>query len=366
MTTATPPGFRRYFVRPKDTLWGIAARELGNPQLWREIAADNRIREHASGRGLYLIFPGEALLLRAYTPIASRRGPVGVLPPARKRSQAAAASPAPSRSTQHQVQRTLHGAPALPNWLPRPSQEQMRAIANAVAVLPIGSKKKVIEAAISRGAAPGFRWSLSLEGEVKLQKQGEVQFWTDPAGALEYEHAMKVWGGEQAVHFLGGYELAMGSMDKGGVPDFKLTLFGVQVGTQASKVHVLSNGHFQFEWGASQQVTHEGVVAQLDLKYVLDVEVVPQSVLVPIRSIQVSAADFTRHIRLNYGEVLAGATIATVVAGVVVAAPKIMAAIATVGEILLNRACAAFSLIILTPEMLRQIEGGGRPQPPMI
>lgn len=59
---------RSYVVQPGDTLWGIAARELGNPLEWRAIAQLNQGRPQADGRALtddHWIYPGWILELPA-------------------------------------------------------------------------------------------------------------------------------------------------------------------------------------------------------------------------------------------------------------------------------------------------------------
>lgn len=47
----------RYLVKKRDTLWGIAKKELGDPNLWREIARQNRIKAP------YIIVIGQSLLM---------------------------------------------------------------------------------------------------------------------------------------------------------------------------------------------------------------------------------------------------------------------------------------------------------------
>ncbi len=71
---------RRYQVQRRDTLWGIADRQLGDPYRWPQIFALNRDRVMADGRAFTdpdRIWPGWTLLLPAGTPPAT----VAVAPP---------------------------------------------------------------------------------------------------------------------------------------------------------------------------------------------------------------------------------------------------------------------------------------------
>jgi hypothetical protein len=72
------PGPRRYVVKPHDTLWGIADRELGDPLKWRDIYRLNNGKPQPDGRALtdtdprhIRIWPGWILDLPAGTPRAS-------------------------------------------------------------------------------------------------------------------------------------------------------------------------------------------------------------------------------------------------------------------------------------------------------
>ncbi|MFZ4585336.1 MAG: LysM peptidoglycan-binding domain-containing protein [Acidimicrobiia bacterium] len=65
---ATGPAPRTYEVQPRDSLWSIAARELGDPLRWSEIADlnDGRVQpDGATFRSADLIQPGWVLLLPA-------------------------------------------------------------------------------------------------------------------------------------------------------------------------------------------------------------------------------------------------------------------------------------------------------------
>jgi hypothetical protein len=48
----TAPASNSYVVAPRDTLWGIAERELGDPRRWREIFRLNEGRPQPHGRSL--------------------------------------------------------------------------------------------------------------------------------------------------------------------------------------------------------------------------------------------------------------------------------------------------------------------------
>jgi LysM repeat protein/DNA-binding SARP family transcriptional activator len=83
-----------YTVRPGDTLWSIAERELGAPLRWREIAALNMGRPQADGTSLqddHWILPGWVLLL----PLGSAMPPPA---PSPHLTQAVAAGVAPGPS----------------------------------------------------------------------------------------------------------------------------------------------------------------------------------------------------------------------------------------------------------------------------
>lgn len=89
-THPTPAPLRSYTVRRGDTLWGIAARELGDPLRWSEIYALNEGRPQPGGAVLadpHWIDPGWTLLLPTPTPAPAAPG---ASPPA------APASPAPT------------------------------------------------------------------------------------------------------------------------------------------------------------------------------------------------------------------------------------------------------------------------------
>lgn len=70
---------RLYVVQPGDTLWSIAARELGSPLRWRQIAALNQDRPQPDGQKLvddHWIYPGWSLVLPAIAP-----APIAARPP---------------------------------------------------------------------------------------------------------------------------------------------------------------------------------------------------------------------------------------------------------------------------------------------
>jgi DNA-binding SARP family transcriptional activator len=76
--SGAPPGPRRYVVKPHDTLWGIADRELGDPLKWRDIYRLNNGKPQPDGRALsdtdprhIRIWPGWILDLPPGTPRSS-------------------------------------------------------------------------------------------------------------------------------------------------------------------------------------------------------------------------------------------------------------------------------------------------------
>lgn len=83
-----------YEVKPRDCLWTIAERELGDPLRWREIAALNEGREQPDGsvlRSADLIRPGWVLTLPAHTP-----GPAAGPTPAASSERVASTGAAPN------------------------------------------------------------------------------------------------------------------------------------------------------------------------------------------------------------------------------------------------------------------------------
>ena len=88
-------GDRVYQVAPGDTLWSIAAAELGNPWRWPEIYHLNRDRAEPDGQRLAdpaLIFPGWTLLVPA---ASARSRPAASHPEPRHRADPAGPAPAP-------------------------------------------------------------------------------------------------------------------------------------------------------------------------------------------------------------------------------------------------------------------------------
>ncbi|MHB8450668.1 MAG: BTAD domain-containing putative transcriptional regulator [Mycobacteriales bacterium] len=80
-TTLGAGELRRYEVRRRDTLWGIAQAQLGDPTRWREIFTLNAGRPQPSGVALTdpnRIWPGWTLLLPPATPVpAGGAAPAG-------------------------------------------------------------------------------------------------------------------------------------------------------------------------------------------------------------------------------------------------------------------------------------------------
>ena len=99
-----------YQVAPGDTLWGIAAAELGNPWRWPEIYHLNRDRAEPDGRRLAdpdLIYPGWTLLVPASSAAPPR--PAASHPHPRHRAHPAGHAPAP-----HHPAPGGHGATSRP------------------------------------------------------------------------------------------------------------------------------------------------------------------------------------------------------------------------------------------------------------
>ena len=89
-------GDRVYQVAPGDTLWSIAAAELGNPWRWPEIYHLNRERAEPDGQHLAdpdLIYPGWTLLVPASSAAPSR--PAASHPHPRHPAHPAGHAPAP-------------------------------------------------------------------------------------------------------------------------------------------------------------------------------------------------------------------------------------------------------------------------------
>ena len=89
-------GDRVYQVAPGDTLWSIAAAELGNPWRWPEIYHLNRGRAEPDGQRLAdpaLIYPGWTLLVPASSAAPSR--PAASHPHPRHPAPPAGHAPAP-------------------------------------------------------------------------------------------------------------------------------------------------------------------------------------------------------------------------------------------------------------------------------
>lgn len=139
-------GDRVYVVQPGDTLWAIAARELGSPLRWREIGDRNHGLPQPDGLALTddnWILPGWRLVLPPSTPPPSVAAveesleglaPVLPDPPGSERDTPALVSEAPA---------TLSPGPAMSSL--GPSGDAARAVPSArpdgvhVPVVPIGS-----------------------------------------------------------------------------------------------------------------------------------------------------------------------------------------------------------------------------------
>jgi len=104
---AATPATHPYVVQRRDTLWGIADRQLGDPLRWSQIYALNRDRAMPDGRVFddpNRIWPGWTLQLPADAPPAATTYPAAPVPPP------AARHPAPRAPT-----------PAVPRPTPAPA-----------------------------------------------------------------------------------------------------------------------------------------------------------------------------------------------------------------------------------------------------
>jgi len=116
---AAPRAPRRYTVKPRDTLWGIADRELGDPFKWHDIYRRNKDRPQPDGRALTdpdLIRPGWTLELPAISS-PPRRGAAQAPPPTGPRPAAHAAAPGAA----HKPEREQPGHPTV-TTTPKPTR----------------------------------------------------------------------------------------------------------------------------------------------------------------------------------------------------------------------------------------------------
>ncbi len=112
---AATPATRPYVVQRRDTLWGIADRQLGDPLRWSQIYALNRDRTMPDGRVFNdpnRIWPGWTLHLPAVTPPASTTAPAPHVPPPVARHPAPPVpAPAASRPTPAPARQASDQAP---------------------------------------------------------------------------------------------------------------------------------------------------------------------------------------------------------------------------------------------------------------
>src|SRR5665213_2489665 len=108
-TVAAPP-VRTYVVQPRDTLWSIAASQLGSPLLWPEIAQANYGRPQPDGGvltdahwidpGWVLVLPADASVADAVTPSTSAPAtPVTAVPASSAPMPHPATSPHPAATS---------------------------------------------------------------------------------------------------------------------------------------------------------------------------------------------------------------------------------------------------------------------------
>lgn len=112
---------RRYIVKPRDTLWGIADRELGDPFRWHDLYRRNKDKPQPDGGALTdpdLIRPGWTLELPAST-LPSQPGVGQAPPPAQPRAARPGRAPdthqpeqAPPTATPPTTTPSVTGSPA--------------------------------------------------------------------------------------------------------------------------------------------------------------------------------------------------------------------------------------------------------------
>lgn len=142
---------RRYVVRRRDTLWGIAQTQLGDPTRWREIFALNAGRPQPGGVALRdpnRIWPGWTLLLPPAATVAAGgsepagdpRPQVSPRPVAAPMLASAASLPQPPASPSERAVPTVSGRHARPPG--PPSRDEARA-ASAVGWIELASGSRV-------------------------------------------------------------------------------------------------------------------------------------------------------------------------------------------------------------------------------
>lgn len=154
--SVTPDSLPTYVVQPRDTLWGIAERYLGDPLRWSEIAALNKGRPEGLATfgdpdwiypGWVLVLPPDATDLgvpgssTASAEIPASQQPPGLLPVAS--SQAAGGSPAVGNALasggvgpRGRYRTSVEGAGARPRT--SPAGARSAAARASVPVMPIG------------------------------------------------------------------------------------------------------------------------------------------------------------------------------------------------------------------------------------
>lgn len=358
--------YRVYRVKRGDTLWSIARKELKDAERWRELAKLNRIAESTTKPGLYLIYPNEPLLLpksdgeSPETSLLSKASRIDSEQNQCRIDGKGADSGQLFLTTRPQGYRPAQprgkeepAAPPGPKG--NPDREPELIAPPVVKVRFAGVKQKVFEQLAAQVIGPGFKAELFVSGEMKIQAQGDIEFWSDlKNGAIEYEKKVKLFGAESAVSLLYGFEIQGISTNSTSTPSFKLTIFGVETPLGTSKISIEAPNVLIYEFSVERQGSANGVDYVMELACELKVTILPAEQLQKIgKFVTVTKESLETAVYIGYGVLLAAA------------AAKGMATLLQVTEVVLTRATSMFLIIVITPEMERQLNGGspyGGPQ----
>lgn len=141
---AATPATRPYVVQRRDTLWGIADRQLGDPLRWSQIYALNQGRTMPDGRvfdDANRIWPGWTLQLPADAPPAATTDPAAPVPPPAARHPAPRApTPAVPRPTPAPAgQASNQGPDGSPSAHPPAAAQHLGSVVVSPVELPSGS-----------------------------------------------------------------------------------------------------------------------------------------------------------------------------------------------------------------------------------